>query len=58
MYLLCKELIRAGLADPAGNDLYAVFVSNEEKKVILSYILYYASSLSVRVLLAFVSSFF
>ncbi|VAH06966.1 unnamed protein product [Triticum turgidum subsp. durum] len=37
VYLLCKELIRAGLADPAGNDLYAVFISNEEKKIPLWY---------------------
>lgn len=37
VYLLCKELIRAGLADPAGTDLYAVFISNEEKKVPLWY---------------------
>ncbi|KAM3410215.1 hypothetical protein ACQJBY_002435 [Aegilops geniculata] len=37
VYLLCKELIKAGLADPAGNDLYAVFISNEEKKIPLWY---------------------
>uniref|UniRef100_A0ACD5TH35 Uncharacterized protein n=1 Tax=Avena sativa TaxID=4498 RepID=A0ACD5TH35_AVESA len=37
VYLLCKELIRAGLADPVGTDLYAVFISNEEKKVPLWY---------------------
>ncbi|KAL6893584.1 hypothetical protein ACP4OV_007682 [Aristida adscensionis] len=33
VYLLCKELIRVGVADPAGTDLYVVFISNEEKKV-------------------------
>jgi hypothetical protein len=33
--MLCKELIRTGVADPAGTDLYVVFISNEEKKVIL-----------------------
>ncbi|XP_062231282.1 protein N-terminal glutamine amidohydrolase-like [Phragmites australis] len=33
VYLLCKELIRIGDADPAGADLYVVFISNEEKKV-------------------------
>ncbi|CAM0955728.1 unnamed protein product [Alopecurus aequalis] len=37
VYLLCKELIRSGLADPAGTDIYAVFISNEEKKVPLWY---------------------
>ncbi|KAL6619315.1 hypothetical protein ACP70R_034454 [Stipagrostis hirtigluma subsp. patula] len=33
VYLLCKELIRIGVAEPAGTDLYVVFISNEEKKV-------------------------
>ncbi|XP_051202408.1 protein N-terminal glutamine amidohydrolase [Lolium perenne] len=37
VYLLCKELIRSGFADPAGTDLYAVFISNAEKKVPLWY---------------------
>lgn len=41
VYLLCKELIRSGIADPAGTDLYVVFISNEEEKVILSYLLYF-----------------
>uniref|UniRef100_A0A804Q0A7 Protein N-terminal glutamine amidohydrolase n=1 Tax=Zea mays TaxID=4577 RepID=A0A804Q0A7_MAIZE len=34
VYMLCNELIRTGVADPAGTDLYVVFISNEEKKVI------------------------
>ncbi|GJM88463.1 hypothetical protein PR202_ga04527 [Eleusine coracana subsp. coracana] len=33
VYLLCKELIRTGVADPGGNDLYVVFISNERKQV-------------------------
>ncbi|WVZ98349.1 hypothetical protein U9M48_043806 [Paspalum notatum var. saurae] len=33
VYMLCKELIRIGVADPTGTDLYVVFISNEEKKV-------------------------
>lgn len=33
VYMLCNELIRTGVADPAGTDLYVVFISNEEKKV-------------------------
>ncbi|CAN6328420.1 unnamed protein product [Urochloa humidicola] len=33
IYMLCKELIRIGVADPMGTDLYVVFISNEEKKV-------------------------
>ncbi|CAD6333935.1 unnamed protein product [Miscanthus lutarioriparius] len=33
VYMLCKELMRTGVADPAGTDLYVVFISNEEKKV-------------------------
>ena len=33
-YMLCKELMRTGVADPVGTDLYVVFISNEEKKVI------------------------
>ncbi|XP_066363876.1 protein N-terminal glutamine amidohydrolase-like isoform X3 [Miscanthus floridulus] len=33
VYMLCKELIRTGVADPVGTDLYVVFISNEEKKV-------------------------
>ncbi|XP_062181357.1 protein N-terminal glutamine amidohydrolase-like [Phragmites australis] len=33
VYFLCKELIRIGVADPAGTDLYIVFISNEEMKV-------------------------
>ncbi|KAG8100941.1 hypothetical protein GUJ93_ZPchr0164g26838 [Zizania palustris] len=37
VYLLCKELIRSGIADPAGTNLYVVFISNEEKKVPLWY---------------------
>ncbi|OEL13233.1 Protein N-terminal glutamine amidohydrolase [Dichanthelium oligosanthes] len=36
--MLCKELIRIGVADPMGTDLYVVFISNEEKKVILLHI--------------------
>ena len=35
IYMLCKELMRIGVADPMGTDLYVVFISNEEKKVIL-----------------------
>jgi hypothetical protein len=38
IYMLCKELIRIGVADPMGTDLYVVFISNEEKKVILLHI--------------------
>ncbi|EEE63584.1 hypothetical protein OsJ_18401 [Oryza sativa Japonica Group] len=37
VHLLCKELIRSGISDPAGTNLYAVFISNEEKKVPLWY---------------------
>nr|CAB3465381.1 unnamed protein product [Digitaria exilis] len=33
IYMLCKELIRIGVADPMGTDLYVVFISNEERKV-------------------------
>ncbi|KAK3135629.1 hypothetical protein QOZ80_5BG0421450 [Eleusine coracana subsp. coracana] len=33
VYLLCKELIRTGVADPGGNDLFVVFISNERKQV-------------------------
>ncbi|XP_066365331.1 protein N-terminal glutamine amidohydrolase-like, partial [Miscanthus floridulus] len=33
VYMLCKELMRTGVTDPAGTDLYVVFISNEEKKV-------------------------
>ncbi|PAN19770.1 hypothetical protein PAHAL_3G298400 [Panicum hallii] len=33
IYMLCKELMRIGVADLMGTDLYVVFISNEEKKV-------------------------
>ncbi|TVU19225.1 hypothetical protein EJB05_35363, partial [Eragrostis curvula] len=33
IYMLCKELIRTGVADPGGTDLYVVFISNEGKQV-------------------------
>jgi len=33
IYMLCKELMRIGVADPIGTDLYVVFISNEGKQV-------------------------
>ncbi|XP_008782034.2 protein N-terminal glutamine amidohydrolase [Phoenix dactylifera] len=37
IYLLCKKLCTIGVADPTGDDLFVVFISNEEKKVPLWY---------------------
>ncbi|CAA6662132.1 unnamed protein product [Spirodela intermedia] len=33
VYFLCKKLSLFGIADPKSNDLFAVFISNEEKQV-------------------------
>ena len=54
IYMLCKELMRIGVADPIGTDLYVVFISNEGKQVILLHIflLFYISFPSTRFLLS------
>lgn len=35
IYLLCKKLCTIEVADPTGDDLFVVFISNKEKKVYL-----------------------